>query len=322
MGWDASKNEKPAKNPSFFEKVKSSFEKVKERPTGYYFKKLDSYNAMIHIGKVNLFQLNLFKDDVKLRKVILPLVALAGFLWILQGVDSSVVQLEYFIEHFPSFLLGKITWNQLIDYYMSAYGKFVHYSAFVIYMLFFVGISKHLHEKLEVVNSENVIASICFVSLVVGVFEVFWMVGYFYFQNLTWILSFRWPQMRILLQNFLMIIVGLFFILAIDRKIYKFNFNKWTWIFLSLTVAFVFIWYFYGLIFPIQTIEVPVEGYGIWTSTKFFPQTVYTVDVNILDNVAAGEQFWIQNDLLHLVNTITKAFLTLTLYNVLRIKRR
>jgi len=307
--------DKASKPPSFIEKVK------KKEP-GYYFRKLDSYDLMLHIGKVKLFQLNLFRDDVKLRKVIIPLIIVAGILWLFQGFDSSVEQIEYFILNVPSYILGKITWSQLVFYYTDPYGKYVHYSAFVIYMLFFVGISKYLREKLDVVNSQNITASICFVAFSVGVFEYFWNISYYFLQNQTWVLTFEMPQFRILLQNIFMITVGLMFILGIDWKKYKPNLDKWTSIFLTYTILLIIVWCLYGLIFPVQTISVQVSGYGTWHSTLYFPQTVYTVDTNILDHVAAGEQFWIQNDLLHLVNTSCKIFLTLTIFNILKIKRR
>lgn len=315
MSWEAGNKEKSSKSSSFFNRVK-------EKPSGYYFRKIDSYDIPIHIGKVNLFQLNLFRDDAKLRKAILPLIAFASILWAVQGWDSSIIQIEYFFKYLPSYLMGGITWSRLVSYYMEPYGEFVHYSAFIIYMLFFVGISKYLRDKLEIVNSQNVMASICFVALSVGLFEYFWNISFCFLQNQPWVLSFQWPQAQILLQNLAMISVGLIFVIGIDRKAYRFNLNKWTILCLSATVASVLIWYFYGVMFPIQTISVPVEGSGIWQSTPYFPQTVYTIDTNVLDRVAAGEQFWVQNNFLHLVNTLTKVFMTLTLYSFLRLKRR
>ncbi len=308
--------QKASSKPSFLNQVKS-------RPPGYFFKKLDSYNVPIHVGKFQLFQLNLFRDDAKLRKAIFPLIIAACILWIAQGWDSDVEQIEHFLFYLPSFMLGRITWSQISFYYFDSYGKFVHYSAFVIYMLFFIGISKYLHDKLDVVNSQNIIASVSFVALSVGLFEYYWMISYYFLQNQPWILSFQWPQIRILLQNIFMIFIGLLFLVSIDWKVYKLNLNDWTtYVLLNLTFGFMVLWWMYGNLLPIQQISVQVIGYGTWTSSKFFPQTVYTVETNVLDNISAGEQFWIQNDLLHLVNTLTKVFMTLTLYSILKLKKK
>ncbi len=307
--------QKASSKPSFLNRVKS-------RPPGYFFKKLDSYDIPIHIGKFQLFQLNLFRDDTKLRKAIFPLIIAACALWIAQGWDSSVEQIEYFLLYLPSFLLGKITWSQLSFYYFDSYGKFVHYSAFVIYMLFFIGISKYLRDKLDVVNSQNIIASVSFVALSVGLFEYWWMLSYFFLQHQFWIINFGWPQARILYQNLLMIFVGLLFLIGIDWKVYKLNLEWKTWVLLDITFGFMLLWWLYGTILPVQSLSVYVIGFGTWTSSKLFPQTVYTIDVDVTDNVFAGVQYYVANDILHGVNILCKVFMTLTLYSILKLKKR
>lgn len=292
------------------------------------------------------FEINVFRSDLKLRKTIFRGVIFACLMWIVIGFDSSAVQLDMFFLNLPKFLFKEITWNQLKTLFWSNYGKGVHWSAFVIYGLMFVGLSKYYNKKLNVFKSRNIVLSLGFTFLSIGLFEHFWHVSYYVFQEQHWILSWLWPQFRVLFQTLGLSLLGVFVIILVSLKhknLYhlfnfrnkeyywqpetnmpylKLNFDGLSFIFLLITFFSICLWWFYP--FPTQQISVPVEtveGVVLWTSSKFFPQTVYTVETNLLDNINAGNQFWIRNDLLHLVNTVCKVFYTLTIYNVAKLKR-
>jgi len=101
----------------------------------------------------------------------------------------------------------------------------------------------------------------------------------------------------------------------------RFSFDRWTLLFLILSLASIYVWYNYGDFFPVETLKVDVVGFGVWESSPNFPQTVYTVEMDLTDNINAGDQFFVENDLLHGVNTLCKVFLTLLSYSVGRVKR-
>ena len=61
---------------------------------------------------------------------------------------------------------------------------------------------------------------------------------------------------------------------------------------------------------------------GTWTSSKLFPQTMYAVDTNPLDNRAIGDPVFVENNLLHLVNILNKVFVSFAILNIVRIKRK
>lgn len=101
----------------------------------------------------------------------------------------------------------------------------------------------------------------------------------------------------------------------------KFNFTRWTLLFSILAITSILVWHNYGNIFPYEVLRVDVAGYGVWESTPNFPQTVYTIETDLTDNINAGEQFFVENDLLHGVNTLCKVLITLLSYNIGKVKR-
>jgi hypothetical protein len=58
----------------------------------------------------------------------------------------------------------------------------------------------------------------------------------------------------------------------------------------------------------------------VWQSSRLFPQTLYTVDLNPGDGINAGVWFWIQNDWIHAVNTGVKAIWAATVYFLFSVK--
>ncbi len=263
-------------------------------------------------------QFNVFRDDVKLRKKLLIPIIAGVVVWFLMGFDSS----EYQIEAAFTALVSGQSWNQIIFAYSDAYGKYLHWSALVIYGAVFYFLSKYLHDKLDVVNCENICISAGLTLFAVSVFEFWWMGSYYYFQNQSWILNPRFPQLRIHIQNIAFMGVGLLILGGLDWRKVKLNFERKTWAYLIVTIGLMVFWWGYGYWLPVQQFSINVLGYGTWTNSIHFPQTVYTVDLNVLDNLAVGEQYYIENNLIHLVNVVTKVFLTLFTYNLFKLKRK
>jgi len=265
------------------------------------------------------FQFNLLRDDIKLRKAIFEIFfVIPLILWVLLGADSTVEQLTYFIFNFPNVVLQKITVAEWFQIYNSYYGLGTHWSASVIYSLLLIGISKHLREKLDVKNSANLALTTGFVGITIACFEFFWMSSYYLFQNQPWILSLQFPQFRIILQNVMFLAPGIIILLGFNWKEYKLNFNKITVITFLGTIALILFWWFYP--FSTPQLTVPIEGYGLWRSSPNFPQTMYTVQPSIKD--ASGIMYHIDDAGVHLLNNLTKIFMTLTFYNLFKIKSR
>jgi len=281
------------------------------------FKTIDSINLNFH-G----FQFNILRDDLKLRKALFQIFFIIPLAcWLLLGSDSTIDQAAYLIfVGIPNFLLGHYSFNQLLATYSNHYGLGTHWSASVIYTLLFIGISKHLREELDLKNSENLAFTTCFVGLTIATFEFFWMISYYHFQNQTWILSLRFPQLRIILQNVMFSLPAIIIFPFWKWKTHHFNINTKTLFYVSTTIILILIWFNYGLIFPVEQLKVDVEGFGTWISSKRFPQTMYTIDMNVSDNIAVGEMFYVQNNAIHFVNNTAKIMLSLAFYNLFKIR--
>ena len=77
-----------------------------------------------------------------------------------------------------------------------------------------------------------------------------------------------------------------------------------------ITLTFSTLWVHYP--YDVKPVETYIEGYGEWQNSDMFPQTLYTVDTNLLDDVNAGEWFYVEDDMVHLWNTGVKSLLGLT----------
>ncbi len=205
------------------------------------FGTLDNLNLR-YIG----FQFNILKNDEKLRKAlfeiffIIPLVC-----WVLLGSDSTVDQIEYAILNIPNFLLGKLDSNGLLQIYNSYYGLGTHWSAPVIYSLLFIGVSKHLHDKLDTKNSLNLSLTAGVVALTIAAFEFYWQFSYAVFQNQWWVLSLQPPELTIIMRNVLFAVAGFVVLFGLNWKEYKLNIDKITILSFLSTIGLVLLWWFY-----------------------------------------------------------------------------
>jgi len=93
-------------------------------------------------------------------------------------------------------------------------------------------------------------------------------------------------------------------------KLYSFKPSMSFLIVLTITIVAANRWVNYP--YEVQKVSTYIEGYGPWENGDKFPQTLYTVDTNLLDNVNAGEWFYVQDDMVHLWNTGVKALLAIS----------
>jgi hypothetical protein len=251
-------------------------------------------------------------------------------MWIILGFDSTPMQIwEALYQGIPA-LIRTGSMKTMINVYQSLYGKEMHYSAFVIYFLLYWAASKSW-EKAGIIKSKNMIFSFAGMFLAIGIFEWFWMAGFAYFQNQPWVITWRMPQLKILLQNTGFCVAGgmaCVFMLTErwhwngriqGERAYYFDAKSWLlWLFVGLSVAAALFWIYYP--FPVQQITVPLKTGGSWQSSRLFPQTLYTVDTSPLGNVNAGVWFWIPNDWIHAVNTLVKGIWAATVFLLFRVK--
>lgn len=273
---------------------------------------------------------NLFQKYKKVQTVALVAAFVFLVLWMIAGFDSTPMQLwEAVAQGIPA-LIRTGSAKTMIDVYNSLYGKEMHYSAFVIYFLLFWAGSK-TWENAGITKSKNMIFSFAGMFLAIGIFEWFWILGFAFFQNQPWVATWKMPQMKILLQNTGFTFAGgmaCIFMLTErwhwDGRIqgaraYYFNVKSWLlWLFVGLSIASALFWIYY----PGQVTQITVRlaNGQVWHSSRLFPQTLYTVDTNPLDNINAGVWFYVQNDAIHALNTVVKAIWAATVFLLFRVK--
>lgn len=295
------------------------------------------------------FRGNNFNYLVKFKRI--QKIALYGSLiafvcWAIFGFDSTPIQFIHVLyEGVPALVQGQPV--DLAAIYNSYYGKEMHYSAFVVYGLLYYFTSRNF-ERVGVEKSKNAVFSFAVMFGAIAVFEWFWILGFATFQNQPWVATWRFPQMKILLQNTAFSIAGgltcIFMLterfhwswrvngsdtgssngtnmqLVQGKRAYYFDAKNWKlWFLVFLSISSALFWIYYPG--HIQQITVPLETGEVWLSSRLFPQTLYTVDLDPADGVNAGEWFWVENDWIHAVNTIVKVIWAMTAYYVFRVKK-
>ena len=307
-----------------------------------------SEDPYAYVDNLNLtfkgHNLNLFQKYKKIQRMALWGSLISLFCWILFGFDSTPLQFLRVIYEQPNYFMGEISFSYLGNVYQEYYGKEMHYSAFVIYwgLFYFLSLS---WEKAGVTKSKNIVFSSAGMLLSVAVFEWFWILSFASFQNQPWVATWRFPQMRILLQNLVFSVAGGITIpfLLTERyywgssiihnvfgfkikgkeqlgRSYFFRARSWKlWILVAASILAALFWIYYP--FHVDLLTVELETGEIWRSSRLFPQTLYTVDLSPGDGVNAGVWFWIENDLIHAVNTGVKFLWALCTYYVFRVRR-
>ena len=239
------------------------------------------------------------------------------------GFDSGYGQIEYAIYAIKDYYLSPSStpfWESVTLAWNLAYGKTMHWSAFTIYGLLYCATSWHLEKELGFTKTKNSAYSLAFTMLNIGIFEWGWMYGYALFHDQWWSVTWKMPQLRILIQNVGFTFVGLSTVILfwvqshvhdedgnVIGRLYTFKPSKALLTISLITVAFATLWVYYP--YDVKPVETYIEGYGNWTNSDMFPQTLYTVDTNLLDDVNAGEWFYVEDDMVHLWNTGVKTLL-------------
>jgi len=282
--------------------------------------------------RLGFLDFNIYRNFAKLRKTIFifALVSIAG--WIVMGFDSTPLQI---FNPLVEIIQGEYSVHQFWERYNYYYGKEMHWSAIVIYGLAYWWLSRHFDRKLGITKSKNVCYSLAITVFSIAIFEWFWMCCFAVFQNQWWVITPKMPQFRIHLQNAAFSIVGAIAMLymwadsyilkgkeILGRK-YMFRFD-WKAVFLILlSVASALFWIYYP--FPIKHITVQLADGTTWTNSNRFPQTLYTIKTDPASPINAGEWFWVEDNMVHAVNTVVKAIWTLTvvyIFSVVKVDGR
>jgi hypothetical protein len=287
------------------------------------------------VDRLNLtwrgYDFNILHDDKGMRKVAFGFAAFCLALWALMGFDSSPLQLVYVLYHLPGLISGQISWSSLSGIYNYYYGKEMHFSAFVIYVFLFWALSRNW-ARVGVVKTKNMIYSFAAMFLAVGLFEFFWMYSFGIFQNQPWVYTWRWPQFRILFQDLCLALVGglAAFYMWVDSyviqnhkitgRLWIFPWKSWKlWLVIGLGAASAVFWIYYP--FPVQQFYVVLKNGQLWHSSKLFPQTLYTINLNPGGPVNAGVWYYFRNDAVHATNTAVKFLWALATYLFFKVKR-
>jgi hypothetical protein len=266
------------------------------------FERIDEYK--FHIG--NFYPANIFKNTEAWANYFKVIVCIGLFFWMFFGLDSVIEQLYPLIYNFGSIITLKADYPAIWQEMMSTYGKGSHFSAVVIYGISWLILQWQL-EKQGIIKSFNFFMSMMLTLLNMGIFETAWNRTCAYFQNLPWLLM----QPTNIVQYNAWIAIGLLAVLLIYASKYKLNITKYTLGLVVLSLAIWVFWIYYP--FPIHQISVEtVTGYW-WHSTKFFPQTLYTVDLDPTDNIYKGVFFYVENNWIHLTNVVAKIVITTTI---------
>jgi len=312
--------------------VSEKWRQYYQDPFGFF----DNLDLRFHGVNFNYFS----RSRIVARNLLLFALVMAG-LWALCGFDSNPGQLIHVLYQLPAYFQGRASWADLIQTFNFYYGKEMHYSAFVIYGVMFWALSVHMDQGLiywlknlwghadslgqaesglGIRKSKNIVYATCLTLLAGGSFEFFWIFSFAFFQGQPWVGQFHGPQLRILTQNLIFVwagIMGVFYMWAdsyvlspegvITGRRWRFNWSRWSWLIILLAVSTIILWWFY----PGQAAQVTVtlNNGQVWRSSPFFPQTLYTIELT--PGTGSGSWFWIQDDLVHGLNTFVKVLMTL-----------
>jgi hypothetical protein len=312
--------------------VSEKWRQYYQDPFGFF----DNLDLRFHGVNFNMFS----RSRTVARNMLLFALAMAG-LWALCGFDSNPGQLMHVLYQLPAYFQGHATLADLVQTYNFFYGKEMHYSAFVIYSVMFWALSVHMDQGLKywlaniwghsralgvnetglgIGKSKNIVYAACLTLLAGGSFEFFWIFSFAYFQGQPWVAQFHGPQFRILAQNLIFVVVGalgVFYMWAdsyvqtadgvLTGRRWRFNWSIWSWLIIVATISAMGFWWFYPG--HVTQLAVTLDNGQIWRSSPFFPQTLYTIELT--PGTGAGSWFWIQDDVIHGLNTFVKVMLTL-----------
>jgi len=244
-------------------------------------------------------------------------VVVSAICWIVFGFDSTWSQLTTLVKAIPEVLAGNMTMLEAKAASQAYYGMGNHFSAPVIYGLLYIALSLHL-EKLGIHKSENFSITTLLSLSSIGIFELCWNTGYAIFQHQYWTIAFIPKQIYNLTAFSAFTLLGLVATIYMITGNYKLNFSRDTKILFVLTLSLWVLWIFYP--FEAQTLTVETSA-GIWTSSQMFPQTYYAVDLHPYDGLALGYPHYVEDNIIHFINTLTKVISTWFTLSLFKFKR-
>ena len=208
-------------------------------------------------------------------------------------------------------------WHNLSIESQSYYGIGNHFTAPVIYGLFFIILSFYLERNLNIKKSHNFAISGLATFAAMGTFEVPWNYFYATLQHQVWTWDFfHYKQGPLITMYSIFVVLFFLLILHFYAEGYKLRLDALSYIMGFTALGLWVLWIYYP--FPTQTLSVQTTA-GLWTSGRYFPQTFYAIDLDPLDNIAIGHAFHILNDQLHLINTLAKIFQTFFILRIFAI---
>lgn len=278
------------------------------------FDKIDGFNfALLGFNPVGALK------NVKMwRKYVTTLFLVSFTCWVLFGWESTWLQPFTYAKSVPLWVFGQTTLNQIHIESTSFYGVGPHLSSVVIYSFCFVLLSVHL-EKVGIKKSLNFASAFALTAMSVGAYELVYNILYSNLQNQPWTFCLQWKQGLNISMFTFFTALGILTLVYLYSVGYRPNFGKTTKLLFLCSLITYGVWVFYPLHTTTLTMETTA---GTWTSTPFFPQTMYAVDVDPLNDRAIGEPVFIENNVLHFVNVLNKAFVSLMVLSFVIVKRR
>jgi len=237
--------------------------------------------------------------------------------WAYFGFDSTWSQLLPYQEALSSGTLSLSTLPLLREQSKAYYGMGNHFSAPVIYGLAFIALSNYF-ERVGIRGSKNFAMSTGMSLANIGIFELMWNSSYAIFQGQTWAITFKWKQVTNLSCFVAFVVLGSLCALYLFTEGFKIVLSRRATALLALTAVMWCLWILYP--FPVERLTVETTA-GTWTSSSRFPQTYYAVDVAPGDSIAIGEPHWVENNLVHFVNTLTKVVQTGAILELFKMRR-
>lgn len=244
-------------------------------------------------------KLNILQDYKNYRKAAILLSVTALFFMAILGFESGYGMLVEWLKALPKFLSGSYSLEQWINIGYEFYGRTHHFSTIAIYGFLFYGLSWRL-EYLGVEKDKITLWSALLTVLNVFAFENFYKVSLAYFQ----VENYQLVTIYLICLPILLFFISVFMfsILVKSKKKIQFKMNFSLFLSIIVCLSLILLWVFYP--FPTETVETETWKGELFISKKLFPQTVYY-------------SVYVPNDLLHLINVLTKMMFAVTEFFVI-----
>ena len=278
------------------------------------FTKIDNYNhtylGFDPIGAVR---------NIRMWRRYLALLVLASAIgWIALGWESTWNQVSMFFQYLPGLLIGQTSLATFSLKVSQYYGIGQHLSTAVIYGICFILLSVYL-EKIQIIKSLNFFLSASLSFMSIGIYEIIYNILYSNLQHQAWTFALIGKQALNLYIFIFFIFIGVASLTYLYTLHYKPHIGKLTLILIGASALTYILWVFYPFSLTNLTIQTST---GLWTSTHLFPQTMYAVNLTPLARNGNGVAYYDPNNLLHFVNILNKALVSLTVLSLSMIRRK